>query len=604
MLGSQHSIRCNLLSSSIQYFYEANDDRQRYTSFRRCIQWTQQNRPLHIEKGADVNHKTSSVAYAEYDGLSPLYGAVSYNWMSQNHQEPRVEPDTGAIVRSLLEFGADVVSGSIRPSDGHLIWMKSMCGIDATVALINYGLDLKQRDSLSYGGGTILHYWASLPSSYTQEESLSIVKLLLSKDADLLHVQDKGGFSPIIRAANSTNLAVLEYLLERADVTRVEKIEALELAGAVILTNFAGDEELRQKAFDCWRRALHSRQIETKESDPIVKIPLARLSGGKVEWVTTTQLEELIQQSSQYAIQSLLVRLRIFSGKSWAAIEPLFNRYFQDIFEAIEHLENRYDLILDILWAMLDSIRLFDRHQKGLWKWTVTVAHRLFCTLSTLEREHHGLWNHETAKTSLQLILATDQFHLDDRGSLFDVNRYAITIPFQVVKTLIAFPEMQSHKTMQWLFQVVHRNKPEKFGTHLLHMACKANSHQFDAIRLLLDAGADPNAIDGDGNAPLHVVARLRQELMDPAVRLMLKSGAHLDRVNNSGKTAADIWIECNEIEDDQDEDDEARWNARPDWCRATRSLSCLSARVIRSNEVTYSDGDLPATLNSFLGMH
>jgi len=36
---------------------------------------------------------------------------------------------------------------------------------------------------------------------------------------------------------------------------------------------------------------------------------------------------------------------------------------------------------------------------------------------------------------------------------------------------------------------------------------------------------------------------------MDPAARLLLKSGAHLDRVNNSGKTAADIWIECNEME-------------------------------------------------------
>ena len=37
----------------------------------------------------------------------------------------------------------------------------------------------------------------------------------------------------------------------------------------------------------------------------------------------------------------------------------------------------------------------------------------------------------------------------------------------------------------------------------------------FHIIRLLLAAEADPNAVDEDGNASLHVVARLRQELVD-----------------------------------------------------------------------------------------
>ena len=136
----------------------------------------------------------------------------------------------------------------------------------------------------------------------------------------------------------------------------------------------------------------------------------------------------------------------------------------------------------------------------------------------------------------------------------------------------------------------------------LLHIACKAeeNIHHFATIRLLLDVGADPNSVDKDGNAPLHLVARLPQELMDPAVSLLLESGAYLDRINNSGKTASDIWIECNE----KDENDGARWKARPDWCSATRSLSCLSARMIRLNKVPYSDGGLPVTLIPFVDMH
>jgi len=570
-----------------------------------------------LEKGADVNVKTSSQTKPEYDGLTPLHGAVSqYNLVPrQTYQERRAE--TNAIVSSLLEFGADVASSSLISSDGYLIWKHPMCGMDATAALINYGMDLKLRDPSPYGVGTLLHYWAGLPSGKLEEESLYIVKMLLIKDADLLQAQDNLGLSPIYRAANSTafgirpNLAVLDYLLERSDLNRLERIEALELAGAVILGNGAADAELRPKAFDYWRRALHLRQLETEESGPIIKTPLTRLSGGKVEWTTLTQLEELIQQPLQYMIQSLLVRLRIFAGKSWAAVESFIYLYCQDM-EGIEHEIN--ELILDILWALLDTIHLFNRHQKRLWERTIQVAYYLTNTLSILEIKRHALWNNDTIKTSLQLILATDQFHLDDRENNYnadtdtdtDTDGCSMNILFQVAETLVAFPEMQNHETMKWLFQVVHQNKPEQFGRRLLHIACiaKMNIHHFATIRLLLDAGADPNAVDEDGNASLHVLARLPRKLLDPAARLLLESGAHLDRVNNSGKTAADIWIECNEMEDDRDEDDEARWKARPDWCRATRSLSCLSARVIRSNDVPHADGDLPASLNPFIKMH
>jgi len=382
-----------------------------------------------LEKGASINFNTSFSTSPEFDGLSLLHGAVSEcTWMSPNRNKPleSKRAERGAIVRSLLEFGADV--STAFNSDGYPMWTEHLCGVNATAALINYGLDLTKRSPKLEQ--TLLHYWVDgLRRGITEEEALIIVKLLLNKGADL-HVRDKWGFTPILRAANSCtfgtrpNLTILDYLLERDDVTREEKIEALELAGAAILDNCAGDQELLSKAFDYWRRALHLRQLETDESGLIIKTPLARLSGGKVEWVTSTQLEELIQQPFQHHIQSLLVRLRIYSGKSWAAVKSLITPYFGEM--SIEDLEDteQYDLILDIVWAIMDSIRLFDQRQKGLWELTVDVTYYLTCILSTLEREHNALWNHETIKTSLQLILATDQFHLDHRENKFDTDQY------------------------------------------------------------------------------------------------------------------------------------------------------------------------------------
>lgn len=58
-------------------------------------------------------------------------------------------------------------------------------------------------------------------------------------------------------------------------------------------------------------------------------------------------------------------------------------------------------------------------------------------------------------------------------------------------------------------------------------MARKAdgNIQNYPTIRLLLDVGADPNSVDEDDNASVHVIVRFSHDFMDPAVRLLWKTG-------------------------------------------------------------------------------
>lgn len=132
----------------------------------------------------------------------------------------------------------------------------------------------------------------------------------------------------------------------------------------------------------------------------------------------------------------------------------------------------------------------------------------------------------------------------------------------------------------------------------LLHIACE-NAQDLHIIQLLFQFGADPNAVDEKGNAPLHVLASNHNgngQVIASAARLLLKNGAHLDHVNQERKTAAQIWKEKNMLQH------------LPEWlCDPGKipKLKCLSARVIRSNNVSYKDWPkFPPSLYPFVEFH
>lgn len=86
-------------------------------------------------------------------------------------------------------------------------------------------------------------------SDQDDQFSLIMVKLLLEKGNDL-HACDSLGLNVILSAAHRDgelpNLPVLEFLLdERDDISRIDKITALEMAGAVILSNDENHENSR-----------------------------------------------------------------------------------------------------------------------------------------------------------------------------------------------------------------------------------------------------------------------------------------------------------------------------------------------------------------------
>jgi len=229
-----------------------------------------------------------------------------------------------------------------------------------------------------------------------------------------------------------------------------------------------------------------------------------------------------------------------------------------------------------------------------------------------IQRDHPLLLTAEAIKISLELILEVDDYYMACREAKTTLD-YMRTL-LRLIEILARVPQMlnsdtpgeQKGGTMKDnLKRLVLRKRRDEYRQTLLMIACgqvyyPGNEVRIETIRLLLDSGADPNEVYGfDGNAPLHAVAKFNGEVADAVANLLLEKGAHFDRVNNSGKTALDVWMERHEGANE--------WKDRPSWCRPSNppSLMCQCARVIRVNKVPYKEPLIvPVSLLPFIEFH
>jgi len=488
------------------------------------------------------------------------------------------------------------------------IWVG--CDAHAIMKLINQGMDLAQRSSLQ--NETVLHYWSKGPynffytnmndGSICQEESLTVVKLLINKGADLLAV-NSWGFTPLLNAANGRggdrpNLKVLDYLLERGEYSRAEKIEAMELAGAVIL-NKETNALLFPRAFDYWRKTLHlRRQMGEDDSGFIEKMRLNLKNVQATEWNSSAELEYVMEHPDKCMIQSFLVQLRIFTSKNWNALSSLF--YFavqDDFFRQLQH-PRRFQNLFDIIWAILETLlsRSDLRENKDAqWK-TASVFELLIQVFSRLDRDSPDFWTEEIITTSLNLMVSAAELH-------YPV--FCVLIKF--VKILSHLPHLLLNKdAIQSLSKVRHRCRGNLLQQ--LFSGPIDDGNLYATVRLLLNAGCDPNAYDEYGSTPLHYLAQLDERYwfstLDVNIQLLLDFGAQLGQMNAYGRTAVDLWKQTNGRlrSRNEDKDQGIVGLELPDWCTELPRLTCLSARVIRRDRIQYSK--LPFNLISMIEKH
>jgi len=510
-----------------------------------------------------VSAQTSTEGDQLYGGLTPLHGAFMEIRPGQSDSEKCAE--SSIIAHLLLAAGANPSTlAQDGTPNGTPVWMRQYCGAEATIALVDYGLNVNLRNPW---GETILHHW------------------IRHSTRDVIEKE-------------SERFDILDLMLKNDNIDRINKIDALELAGAQLLVTLHPDN--RKKAYDYWKKALDLRQREGP--NPINKIRLQMTTQSAVEWDTLEDLQTVMQDPYVHWIQGMVTRLRIYSYRSCEAVQGFLQSAFSSNFGDHDGYHAYYNKVEEaptpthIEDFLIESLGVFLRlevpYGPMLWDLTRQLVSELTCSFVTSE-DHHPLTDTELVRisTSLHLISRADP---DGR----------IAHKYGFFKMLSCLPDGFVRKEIR---KCASPSALQSGGV-LLVKACETKS--WKTLRVLLHLGADPNTSNYQGILCLHSVAgqkedprvlngEVEREECTPA-QLLFNYGANPYAINFEGKTAVELWMEKNCGGEGMQS---IAWNYRPHWCRVTApKLVCLAAKTAHTHGISFSyPRALPDVLLKFL---
>ncbi len=598
-----------------------------------------------LEIGADVSARTNGIG--PLTGLTPLYAALIATQLEK--RAAFAWQELKEVINLLVECGADP---SDPASKGAPIWSLPLCNnVEAITTLIEVGMSLTLRHPID--GSTVLLKWIG-QKNILKNGTLDFIQPLLEKSSDL-KARDEDGFTPTLLAAvvinnfqsssgNQTdatqdfaiqkklNASILNFLLEREEVDRMERINAMELAGAVILflhgeLQFRGPPSKLHRihdmnvGFEYWHRALQLRLSCTGECESILMTPsLNENNGLPNECNTLNELQELETQPSLWFLHASLMQLRILSSISSMAVARYMWPSVKDYFlypELRKSCATRnfpiYKLILEICLRALGAFSIHSSQSPPVEFLTIFDYLQITCD---------NIVNHMDRKKD-----TADTFYAEEKWLLTKILKLTLKAMYEMPSECIkrgsriisilaencsGIDDQEILEYLSRIFRTEHGNilLPIVFRTNfsinvILRYRGKESNLAFATVRLLLQAGADPDVVDHNGDNPLHILldSRLQIDAIDSVARLLVDAGANLDRVNHRGRTVASMWYERFGNLENQRQEIRQEFADLPDWCRRNvPTLMCLSARIIRRRRVPYIN-KLPVSLQAFVQM-
>ena len=528
-------------------------------------------------------------------GLHDRYGQTCLQYTVKR----AVDETAFEILSSLIKNGSDV--NSRIDNDGTLLMLVTWHGDLKMVSfLIDHGANVNLQDQ---NGDTALHYTERRFVCATPK----IVCALLTAGASLLF--NNQGLTPLLATSNrgNRNVRMVECLIKQQKITKEQRIDALELLGASLCLESASypdvsilkrrfvqrDEALEEGASlekDSWwkvvegfkyiQRGMNERFINP--SYPLLKRPMDPVEAyqNRKESQTPTELAEIEGGRDAIIMESLRVRERILGTNNAELLRSIKHiaRYYEkhDFSTSIALYSHAIKVMQrcnqDVLFGLREMImKVWHRY-----RWLDVVEYGTFKRFDKIvfDYEHDSLM-----RLGCTFVCMISKFNCSEECKLCAA---------LCLKTLCNFnPRDCPGNTLLHHFVIDQRRFLWSLSSDLPVYT--------SAMKLLLNAGFNVNAINNRGDTPLHLAVSIEpwgddntHPLTDTLV-FLFDGGAHHDFVNNDGKTPMDMA-----------KTDEARMILSK---RRKLELKCISAKAVKMFGIPYM-GVVPKTMEKYISMH
>ena len=450
------------------------------------------------------------------------------------------------IVRCLVENGADVNARVMFQLITPLM-IACDCGlIDVASYLVENGADIHLEDNI---GNTALHYAA-------RRGNVELVGKLLALGAE--QKENHKCLTPLLAASNDCTIEMVEYLVTRPECTKEQRVEALELLGATIANHPDALKNIDdiEKAFSYMKRGMEERYEDLSCLLLKTKMEPVEAYQNRTESQTLEELSLLEGEDHAIRMEGLLIRERILGTDNTELIFMLGFRGF------VLADSKEYELSIALFKRAVEITINCDDPQ------TMELAYLTFL-FAGMVQNGHSLGPKFIENLFEKLVdgyrKLTEAFK---SGKLQEEDKKEAQekLFFNALYLLILYRKVQAPLEMKNgniinLLQRFLRLNPLSHpnGNTLLHSAVWHKTPVFDVpeisamcklpcietMKLILHAGCEVNAVNSEGNTPLHLAVTFvpgpeQEEALEEMLELLLDLGADTKLVNKNGQTAMD----------------------------------------------------------------
>ncbi|XP_026057869.1 protein fem-1 homolog B [Carassius auratus] len=492
------------------------------------------------------------------------------------------------IVRYLVEHKADL---SIANKYGNTCLM--IAAYKGHTDVVYFLLERRaDPNAKAHCGATALHFAA-------EAGHLDIVKELVRCQAAM--VVNGHGMSPLKVAAESCKADVVELLLSHVDCDVHSRIEALELLGA----SFANDRENYDilKTYHYLYLAMLERfrdpgRVIAKElPSPVVAY------GGRAECRNLQDLEAIRHDRDALHMEGLMIRERILGADNIDVSHPIIYRgaVYADNMEFEQCIK---------LW--LHALHLRQKGNRNTHKDLLRFA-QVFSQMVHLKEpvrasdvEHVLRASVLEIRRSMDRLQTTTDAELQAATDSYESNLFTF-LYLVCISTKTQCGEEERARINKQIYDLIRLDPRSREGSTLLHLAASSSTpvddfHTNDVCsfpnaqvtKLLIECGAQVNAVDHEGNSPLHLIVQYNRPISDfltlhAIIISLVEAGAHTDMTNKQKKTPLDksttgvseILLKT----------------------QMKMSLKCLAARAVQQHQILYRD-QIPKSLEEFVEFH